>query len=999
MPFSMRRLYGHSKHTMRSLRGCLLAIVLLACLPLPGNAASPTLDMHHTSWTARDGTPPFIIAMAQSADGWLWLAASSGLYRFDGVTFERVKGSNPALRSTNLWGMHLLDSGALWLGYRHGGASIWQNGKVRNYGLAEGLPPSSTLDFAEDASGRLWIATARGLFLFDGQRWASPAPQMLAPDSMCTLLRDQQRTLWAQCEGGVYQLPAGATHFTKVPGPKGIGRLVQAPDQTIWSVGGPKAEVVALSGPGMKRPHPAWPAPRFAGGTMLFERDGQHVWVVSNNGLVRTGPDGSSASFGMAQGLSGAMPNFILQDREGNIWVGTENGLDRFRPQQLSGVLLPRVNNDSVAIAAAPHGGLWVDQTLLKDPQRKTFDRLPKETPQPAVSVLWRESASSLWTGAHDGLWHEHDGQRQHLPFPANAPRDPHIYAIARDSAGAPWISLRQRGIYRWHDGAWSLPPGIPATMRASLLYRDTSGRMWLGMGDKGVAMQEHGRLRQFGQAEGLQVGIPLQILQVGKDVLVSGENGLFRYDGKRFHHLAGVGDDGLYGASGMLYVNDTLWLNGVAGITVIDGQQLRLAARDPGHRLRFRRLDHKDGLQGRATQSAPLPSAVAGTDGRLWFTTTAGLFWLDPGKQTSNPLPPPVQILRVSADGVSHPITGDASVALPALPARVQIDYTALSLSMPERMQFAYRLEGIDHQWQDGGSSRSTTYTDLPPGSYRFLVKASNNDGVWSNAVAETRFSVAPTLYQSHWFRTLCAIALALMLWWLYRLRLRQVKRQLRARFGERLDERERISRELHDTFLQTVQGLVLKIHSLSLQMPADAPMRQELERSLATAEKALEEGRDRVQALRTSTELQSELVAAVSAAVGDVYRTINNAGGAVLLHAQGSGTVRPLQPEVHEELFAIAREALLNAAHHADAGEVRFDVTYGVQQFSMCIADNGKGLPASVLQAGGPGGHFGIVGMRERAARIGATLNVTSSAQGTQWQLLMPARRAYLS
>jgi len=984
---------------MRSLRGWLFAAIALAgCLPV-AHADSPVPDMHHTSWTTKDGAPPFIIAMAQSADGWLWLASSSGLYRFDGVTFERIKGSDPEFRSSNVWGLRLLDSGALWLGYRYGGASVWQDGKVSNYGLEEGLPPSSSLDFAEDASGRLWIATVRGLFLFDGQRWARPAPAMQAPDSMCTLLRDQQRTLWAQCEGGVYQLPAGATHFTKVPGPKGIGRLVQAPDQTIWSVGGPKAEVAALAGPGIKQPRPAWPAPRFAGGTMLFERDGRHVWVVSNNGLVRVAADGSRTSFGMPQGLSGAMPNFILQDREGNIWVGTENGLDRFRPQQLNGVLLPRVHNDSVAIAAGPNGGLWVDRTFLAEPQRKAFESLPPETAQPAVSVLWRESADSLWLAAPDGLWHEHDGQRLRLPLPADAPIYPSIYSISRGSDGKPWIAVRGRGIYHWHEGAWSLPPGIPSTMRTNLLYRDAAGRMWLDIGIKGVAMLEQGRLRQFGPADGLQVGIPLQILQAGKDVLVSGENGVFRFDGQRFHQLTGTGNDGFYGVSGMVYLNDTLWMNGTAGITAIDGEQLRLAAHHPDTRLRFRRLDHKDGLQGMATQSSPLPSAVAGTDGRLWFTTTAGLFWLDTAKPVRNAMPPPVHILNLSADGVSHVVKPGVSIALAPQTSRVKIDYTALSLTMPERMQFAYRLDGVDDQWQDGGNKRSTTYTDLPPGSYRFLVKASNNDGAWSKTVAETRFSVAPTLYQSNWFRALCAVALALALWWLYRLRLRQIKRQMRVRFEARLDERERISRELHDTFLQTVQGLILKIDSLSRQMPADAPMRQELERSLATAEKALEEGRDRVQALRTSTELQSELVAAVSAAVGDVYRTINNAGEGALLHAQGSGKARPFQPGLYEELFAIAREGLLNAARHSEATEVNFDVVYGAQQFSMCIADNGKGLPASVLQAGGPGGHFGIVGMRERAARIGATLNVTSSAQGTQWQLVMPARRAYLS
>lgn len=959
-------------------------------------AGALAIDMHHTSWTTRDGAPPFIIAMAQSPDGWLWLAASSGLYRFDGVAFERFKGSGEGFRSNNIWGMRLLDSGALWISYRHGGASVWQHGKVRNFGLDDGLPPGSSLDFEEDTAGRLWLATTRGLWLFDGQRWAKAGAQFKAPQDTCTFLRDRQRNLWAQCDSGAYQLAAGSSQFVKMPGPVGLGRLAQGPDGTVWSVGGPKAEVMALAGPGMGQPPPAWPAPRYSGGTMLFERDARHLWIVNAGGLVRVGPEGTSATFGMAQGLSGAMPNYLLQDREGNLWVGTENGLDRFRPQMLSGVTLPQVRNDSVAIAAGPNGGLWVGKTFLPDPQRSAFASVPGESASgnDDVTSLWRESPNSFWIAARDGLWHDHDGQREAVPLPADAPSRLHIYGVARERDGAAWIALQGSGVYRWHDGAWTRPAGVPVELRSNLLYGDSEGRMWFGLGARGLAMLSGGKLRQFGESDGMQVGIVLQILQVGKDLLVSGENGLFRYDGARFQRIGGTGDDGFYGVSGMLYKHDTLWLNGLAGISAIDTAQAQLqqAARDPAYRVRFRRIDHNDGLRGLATQIAPLPTAVAGSDNRLWFTTTAGVFRLDPSNAPKNTLPPSVLVRSIASNGVIYKLDDGAVAALPPHPARVQIDYTALSLTMPERMQFRYQLEGVDHAWQAAGTSRQTTYTDLGPGNYRFRVQASNNDGVWSTSDAVAQFSVAPSMFQTGWFRALCLLLGVLALGGLYRLRLAQLDRQLRARFEERLDERERISRELHDTFLQTVQGLILKIHLVFQRLPADEPAREDMERSLQLAERALEEGRDRVQGLRMSTLRQPELVAAVSVAVRGEY------GERTLLVTQCEGQARLFHPVAFEELFAIAREALLNAARHAQATQVTFEVVYGSEAFTMAICDDGAGIFPEVLQAGHLRGHFGMTGMRERAERIGATLTLTSSpSSGTSWRLTVPAALAY--
>jgi signal transduction histidine kinase/ligand-binding sensor domain-containing protein len=981
----------------------LIGLVLLCCRQAQAAVAAPGIpDLHHTSWTARDGAPPYVIAMAQTPDGWLWLAASNGLFRFDGVRFERFHPGGEQLLSNNLWGMRLLSSGELWLGYRTGGISVIRDGQLRNYAPEGELPHSSVTDFARDASGRLWASTARGLYLFDGQAWRKPGASLQAPATYCTLLGDDQRRLWAQCDDGAFVLAAGAARFARAAAPEGIGRLTQAPDGTVWSVGGPHTRVTALAGPGATLPAPSWPAPRAGGGTVLFERDGRHVWVSRDDGVARTDAGGAVSAFGTAQGLSGASVNAMLQDREGNIWISTENGLDRFRSQALSGVPLPQVYGDSVPIAAGEGGALWVGRTLLARPDRAAFAGLPKEKEDDSdtATALWREGPDSVWIAARDGLWHQQGGTRERVPLPDGMPPDMQINCMVRNRAGDVWLSIRRRGIYRLHAGVWTHDPRF-GDVRATAMYADRRGRIWFALAANRLAVLDGDTLSMLGAADGLQVGQALQIVELDNGLWVGGENGLFYFDGARFRRVPdagqGAGEDGLYGISGMFDDRGQLWLNGAGGITAIAMGELDRAVHDAAYRVRFRRFDHKDGLRGIATVLNPLPSAVAGSDGTLWFATTAGVFWMKPDQAPRNTLAPVVRMRDLSSAGVVYPAGADKQVLrLPPHPARVQIDYTALSLSMPERMQFLYRLDGVDTAWQDGGTARSTTYTDLSPGSYRFRVRAANNDGVWSENDASLRFAVAPTLLQTLWFRLLCGTALVLALWGLYRLRLArvagQVRRELEARLEERVDERERIARELHDTFLQTVYGLSLKLHAVFQRLPADEPSKAELERSLELAEQALAEGRDRVQGLRQPSTAQQDLLAAVTALTAGAF------AGATRLQTRETGARRPLYAPVCEELYAIACEALINAARHAGANVARLEIDYGTELLTMTIADDGCGIAADIQAAGQRSGHFGLTGMRERAGRIGATLTLASSAQvGTCWRLALAGRLAY--
>jgi len=962
--------------------------------PVTANNTIP-IDMHHTSWTAKDGAPSFIIAIAQTLDGWLWLASPNGIFRFDGVTFQRFRPNGVPLMSNNVWSMRLLASGSLWFGYRLGGASVWKDGKVRNFGVAEGMLQTTVYDFEEDRSGNVWAATSRGLRVFDGKRWNEPAQNFHAPEGRCMLLQDKDGSMWAQCESGVFKLAPQGKTFVQMPGPAGLGRLVEGPNRTVWSVGGPKGEIVALNGIDAKRQPPRWPQPRASGGTMLFDRDTEHLWITRADGLIRKNTSGSNEFFGVSQGLSGAIPNTILQDREGNVWVGTENGLDRFRHNILSGAALPQIYADSPAIAAGENGSLWVGKTFLAKPTKEAFSNIPQASEKDTVIILWREAPDSLWIVANDGLFHQHGMLREPIAMPKDVPPDM-IRGIVRDSEGSLWISIRRAGMFRLRGGTWEAGGGFPELKReGAWIYCDRDGRMWFAFPDNKVMTLNKGKLYQYGIEDGLRVGLALQIIGSGDDIWVAGENGLFHFDGHQFVPILGVGDESMLGVSGMLEFNGALWLNSAAGITAIDTGELKHALRDVGYRVQFRRLDHKDGLHGGATQGYPVPSAVIGSDGILWFSTTAGVFWLDPKNTTKNSLPPPVYVRRVTAGGMEFPLEEGLMVRLPPHPGRIQIDYTALSLTMPERMQFRFQLEGVDDGWQDAGTSRTATYTDLGPGEYRFKVRAANNDGVWNEEGAVTQFYLAPAFYQTLWFRILVAMLVASFFWAIYKLRLAQVARQVRARIEERLMERERIARELHDTLLQGTQAMILRVHAATARVPEHDPVREMIDNALEGADSLLQEGRERVHDLRA----HDYFGVGVAASIRRSGTSLAEESG-VKFELEESEPQRSICPLVEHELYRIANEALTNAFRHSQATHIKIELMHTRKALILIVQDNGLGLPPEVMRSGQLAGHWGLPGMRERAAKLGATLLLESvPGKGTVLRLSVPAKIAYNS
>jgi signal transduction histidine kinase/ligand-binding sensor domain-containing protein len=987
------------------LRSALLCLILAVCTcraaAAPDEAAAdsktelsqPVIDLLHTSWTAQEGAPAGISGIAQTPDGWIWIGSNSGLYKFDGVRFLRITGRQGPMAS-HISNIGVLKDGRLWVGYVYGGVSIQDGDGMRHFpAVPGGLPTTLVYDAALDASGRLWLATAAGSFYFDS-RWHPARLSSDLPDGrVYSFLLDRQGTFWVRSQAGVFALPHGANQFERKLRVAERGILAQHPDGSIWTNSEGNANLQLVKGPDQGAALKWNPTLLYI--AFGFDRDG-YRWIATDVGVVRAGPAGTDTTdhrTGFDHGLTGNIVSALFEDREQNFWVATENGLDRFRKPRLRALTLPTYAlANARPLAGGQNGSAWVDRFFVAAP-----DAVPQEFAAyhgRGLTALYRAPDGTLWGGGSGEFWTRENGERRNIPLPSDIPGNTNIFALARDGAGALWVSFGRQGLRKWADGQWSKPEGIPKPSPLATAVADPRGRLWLGFVGGQLALVDGGAVKSFDRDDGLAIGTVAQILPSGDSAWVGGENGLSYFDGKRFASVVGKGGEPFPGITGLVRARDgTLWINGSTGVSSIAPAELQRALREPGYPVRFGRLDYRDGLRGTASAVLPLPSASASDNGTLWFSTTAGTYGFVPGTLPRNAMAPPVFITSIRTDHAAYAPVG--GVLLPAGTETLRLDFTALSYQAPERMEFRYQLDGVDRTWRENTGERAASYTNLGPGRYRFRVIASNNDGVWNNEGASITFEIAARPTQTVWFRAACIVLGLSILVSLYFWRVRQLRRRYSERMRERLGERERIARTLHDSFLQSVQALMMQFGLIKWELPVDHPMRLTIDRALDTADDVLSEGREHILALRLNHELSGDLEAALSG-LGHILAPRHGARFVL----QESGERRPLRAAAAAEAYAIGREALLNAFRHAGSDEVTVELRYTSSQFSLQVRDTGCGLNAEVYLRGQRPGHFGLVGMRERAHDVGGTLEIRSEAgKGTTVTLRLPAGSAYVS
>lgn len=957
-------------------------------------------QLYHTAWTAKDGAPTAIESLAQTSDGYLWIASAAGLFRFDGVRFERIDEiDGQRLPSNNVMSLFAPPSGGLWIGYRFGGASFIRDDKIRSFGAAEGLPGGSVTDFAADAAGVMWASTAWGVRRFNGSLWEDVREELNLPsDYVKDLAAARDGAIWIVIGHDVMVMQPHQAVFTAagIQTSEGDVDFFRTRDGTLW-LADATLGAHPLSGPGAESgARDKWIALRDVRGDALLgklvDRDGT-LWMASPRGIHRLKSVGAASAdfYSDVEGLSSSLASAFLEDREGNVWIGTAGGLDRFREARLTRVELPQAS-DGFALAPGEAGAMLIgidnNEGLFKatGPSTVTLEHGPEH-----INCAYRTDDGVVWVGGRAKLWRSNGSQWTPLSVPvdsANADYYP-VQGITQDSAGRLWVSVVREGVMRLDDqGHWT-KLAEPSLSLAS----GADGRVWLGYPKNQLQVidSRSGAARDFGRGDGLDLGNILSIYPQDKQSWVGGELGLARFDGTRFHSVALRGGHSLSNVSGIIATPaGDLWLSTSDGAIKIAADEARRFALDPNYAVRHELFDFLDGMPGTPAAIRPLPTIAAGTDGRLWFSTSSGIVWIDPQHLRSNSLRPNVELQSIVADGKRYRAGPD--LRLPIKARNLQIDYTALSLSIPERVRFRYQL-GAGEPWQDAGTRRAAYFTDLGPGNYTFRVIAANNDGLWNETGAALEFTIPPAFYQTRWFYALCALAFLAVLTVAYRVRVRQVAAQVRGRLEERLAERERIARDLHDTLLQGIQGLIWKFQAASDRIPPDEPARQLMEQSLDRADKLLEESRDKVKDLRPAARHVTDLAQAL-ATEGEQFAKLHSAQFRVSVQ----GTPRDLHPIVREEGFLVAREALANAFRHAAAASIEAEVTYGELALHVRIRDDGRGIDTAVLDAGGRPGHFGLIGMRERAKKLGAGIEVWSKpGAGTEIDLRVPAEVAY--
>ena len=965
------------------------------------------VQFHRTIWSVNEGAPSDISALAQTEDGYLWIGSPRGLFRFDGVKFEEYKPQTGVeLPSHGIYYLMPTPDGGLWIAFAPTGLGFLRDGSLTLFTRPEELPDSQIHSFARDHDGRIWAGTETGLSLREGTRWIQIGHDWnFAPDTIRNLFVDREGTLWVATVRIITFLRRGSKAF-ELAGPvgRGVTTLAQAKDGRVWFADDGKGEVrpVPIAGHNSNAEDPAIVDDSLH--ELLIDREGA-LWITRyDSGLVRVryperlgnrklGPhDPELESFNEMAGFSGGFAYKLLEDREGNIWVGCSKGLVQFRHNQIVPLSLPQ-RYQKMVLRAGEEGEIWVGTINNKPLLHIRGESFFLERVGEQASSVFRDSNGDVWWGCATGIWRQSGTTFQYFPMPKGAEPPNWIYEIipSRDDGGL-WVRLGDFGTVHFKQGVWNLgdrPKEIPLK-GPSASYQDTSGRVWLGFSAGGVRVIDGEQVTAYSQNDGLDVGAIKVIRGLGQHIWVGGELGLMSFNVGHFRRVTVATGEQFGTVSGIIETaNDGLWLNEMRGIVQIPPEEIRRFMADPNHRVEYRRFDYLDGLPGAPQTTFANSTAVQASDGRLWFATNNGLAWIDPAHIVRNVVPPPVSILSIGSEKGRQPMSN--AVKFAAGTHTIEIDYTALSLSIPARVEFRYKLEGVDKDWQNVGTRRQAFYTSLGPGRYTFRVIACNNDGVWNEQGAILAFSIAPAWYQTNWFVLLCVLASALIMWVIFRLRVRHVARSISVRFDERLAERTRLARELHDTFLQTIQGSKL-VADDALEQPGDTVrLRHAMEQLSTWLGQAVSEGRTALNSLRTSIKENNDLTEAFQRAtetcviLGSMSPTFSVVGEA-----------REMHPIVRDEIYRIGFEAIRNACTHSEASRLEVELRYE-QDLVVRVKDNGKGIDATIA-AEGKHGHFGLQGMRERAARIGAKLSLSSSAtSGTEIALVVPGDIAF--
>ncbi len=955
----------------------------------------------HNVWTSNDGLPQDSVnAIAQTPDGYLWLATQEGAARFDGLRFSVFDASNIDGFGSFVYTLHVDRAGTLWLGCVN--LFSYSDRKFVRYSTADGLPDIAIKHISEDADGNFWFGAAssdrifggRGLIRFaDKRATVLTTANGLSSNQVYDTLTDSRGNLWIGTGDGLNLYKNGEFKVYRIS--DGLsGNLIRT----------------------------------------VYEDRAGNIWLGTSSGLNRFS-GGKFVSYTTANGLSNDSINTVYEDADGILWVGTDRGLNRIVNGRIQSVTdIDALSNDGIfSIYEDRERSLWIGTHnnglhRLRDAKFTTYGA-PEGLRGDSLQSIYQDSSGRMWFGTSDGGLNVLENNQFRTFSRRDGLLGDRVRAICEDRAGNMWFGS-ELGLNKFKDEkftTFTTADGLPSSNIRSM-YEDENGVLWLGT-TAGLSLFAEGKFKNFGKAEGL-LGNSVNFIHRAADgqIYVAGDEGLSVFQNNKLVAVrAGFPDEfnaqsisedanrtlwitswgqglnrlkdgklttyttknGLYDNTAWSILDDgngNLWMGCNRGVFRVSKQELNDFADGKISRVNSIVYGAANGMRKRET-NAGSPSALHLKDGRLWFATTAGAVVINANDVISNHVAPPIVIEKLVADEQTLGADGE-KFELETGTKNVEFHYVGLSFVAPERVRYKYKLEGFDNEWVDAGTRRAAYYTNLAPGKYLFRVIAANNDDVWNEQGASLEFRVLAPFWRTWWFFGFSALALMTVIYALFRWRISRLERanQLQRAFSRQLiesqeSERKRIAAELHDNLGQRLI-IIKNWASLGLKFSgADAPAREQLEEISTTALQAIGEVREIIYDLRPVQIETSGLSSTIKFTVEQIA-----ASSGINFTVECDDLSEVFSPEDEVIVYRIVQECVSNAVKHSDAENVSVTIKRDAGAVKIKIADEGKGfVPGSPPDAGKRCG-FGLNGLNERAKMLGGFVQIQSiTGKGT--------------
>ena len=965
-----------------------------------------------------------VTAVAQTADGYLWIGTERGLIRFDGLSFRTFPQAAPTAFSIGAVQQLVADSqGDLWI--------LLQSTKILRYHLGKFELGREEAEFGITAitkrlDGRiLFSSLALGPLTYHDEKFeivdpavaagnSSPVPgadelstrlswatgvtphRFAEPNSaVISMAQSSDGKLWLGTrDKGLFYMSDGKVYSAgKMPSAAAINCLLVLSNRELWV--GTDRGVLRWNGTELTAQGVPPVLARLPVSAMIRDRD-LNIWIGTSSGLIRANADGVLLDAPNPHASGGVTA--LFEDREGNVWIGSPRGIDRLRDSAFVTYTVRGLNTES-------GGPIYVDEheRVWFAPYEGGLQWLAGGKRGDVASAGLAQDVVYSITGTNEGLWlGRQRGGLTHLTFTpgavgaktytqADGLAQNGVYAVYRSRNGTVWAGTLSGGVSALKNGrftSYTTAEGMSSNTIAAIT-EDSNGTMWFAT-PSGIDSLSQGRWSALRKGEGLPSDDVNCLLFGSSDVLWIGTSAGLAYmrSGKvqdvsgsatyLGEPILGIAEDG----KGWLWISTSSHVLRLEGHKILDGSLKESDVREYGF---------EDGLIG-VEGVKRFQSVYADHKGKIWFSMNRGLSVVDPARASSVSPPALVHIDVVNVDG--NPVSASDSLRLSGPHRRIIFNYVALSLSIPEHVQYKYKLDGVDETWSNPVTAREVTYNNLNSGQYRFRLMATNSEGVWNSSEVDLPVEITPQYWQTSWFRIAAGMLGSLAVFLIYRLRMRTVAARMNMRFEERLAERTRIAQELHDTLLQGFLSASMQLHVADDRLPENSEAKPLVERALQLMTRVIDEGRNTVRGLRSSDVFNQNLEQAFSRLQQELSPTSDTEFRVIV-----EGTPRQLRPAVRDDIYHIGREALANSFRHSRATEIVVEIEYSVNFFRVMVRDNGIGITADVLRDGREG-HWGLSGMRERAERIGARLRVLSRADaGTEMELSVPGSIAFAS